>query len=328
MIHSVIKSNQPIGRIIAPAIMLLCAIPFFLKSDFTYLSPFSIFSDLNDYLATSNVTLLKIIKMVIVIVSAMTLHNIIESIELDRYKSHGTLYWLIFFNTLFFNANVDISITFANLFLILSFRRIVSVYRDKKAYSVAFDASFFIGVATLFNVFYALLILFVIFSLTTLKTLNTREIILCLIGFIAPIAITAFCFYLFDIQATLPFEKITWNSANVLTNSTRNGLSIAASIVTMAVIVLGILKLMSETRSEKVRISNLLQTVLAMSVVMALVQILNRTNGSEDTAIVVLSVPISILMMYFQSGRKRQWIPISLFYIWLILTVLSVVSKI
>jgi len=323
MIHKVIVSNKIGAMLLFPIALLIFQLPFLLQEEQHGGINVSVFSDALKYLADNNQIILKIMRVIIILLSGFILHRFLARLDVQRDRGHHALYWFIMFNSFFLSAELDLSIPLANLFLILSMNRTLSVYRDKKSYGVAFDSGFFIGCAVLFNPFYIVLIFFTLVGLTTLKTLNYREVIMVFVGLLVPLFLTSFIIYFFDLEFSNFFKQLILNSENIPElgiNKIDNlgSLKIFANVLTIIVLVYSVLKLIQIANKENTRRSKVIQLIFILTIIMGVIRLISRTYGMEVPSVVILSVPLSMMMIHFFSGKKRQWIPISLFYLWFI----------
>ncbi|MFT4660009.1 MAG: hypothetical protein ACI8XB_000265 [Patiriisocius sp.] len=314
--------------ILFPLILLIIQLPFFLQDPSPLGTNISVFNNFFGTWSENYTFLFKLSKVVIVLLSAISLYSLVNKLELQRVKGHHALYWFGFLNSFFLGAEMDLSIPIANLFVILSLSRTLSVYRDSKAYSVAFDAGLYLGCAILFNPFYFLLILFTFIALSTLKTLNYREVILAIAGLLAPVIMVTFVIYFFDLSVPSYFGQLSWTPGemfDLIKNNVNDAsvLSFIGNLLTIVVIVYGVFKIIQIANSENTKRSKVFQLFFILTVFMAIIQLLSKLNGMNVPSIIILSVPLSGLMIHFFTGAKLTWISISLFYIWLIIAIVN-----
>jgi len=333
MIHKIIASNKIGAMLLFPVALLIFQLPFIFQSDLVVGGGISILSDFFKSLSEDYIGILKALRIVILLISGFVLHKLVISLDIQRDRGHQALYWFCFLNSFFLGTELDLSIPLANLFLILSLNRNLSVYRDKKTYSIAFDSGFYIGCAVLFNPFYILLILFTLIGLTSLKTLNYREVLLVLIGLVTPLIFALFAIYFFDLAYLDYLKKLVFIGDDVpkikITELAQmKPLDILSNVLTIVILVYSVIKLIQIANKENTRRSKLIQLVFILTIAVALIRLLSRMYDLNVPSIVILSVPFSIMMIHFFTGRKRTWIPISLFYIWFIVVVTNCILQV
>lgn len=333
MIHKIIASNKIGALLLFPVALLICQLPFLFQSDLAVVDGISMFSGFFQSLGENYVGLLKAMRIIVLLISGFVLHQLVVRLDIQRDRGHHALYWFCFLNSFFLGPELDLSIPLANLFLILSLNRTLSVYRDKKSYSIAFDSGFFIGCAVLFNPFYIILVLFTLIGLTSLKTLNYREVLLVIIGMITPLLITAFVIYFFDLAYLDFFKKLVFINddlakLDIADMAQLKPLNVFGNLLTIVILVYSVIKLIQIANKENTRRSKLIQLLFILTIAVGLIRLLSRMYDLNVPSIVILSVPFSMMMIHFFTGKKRHWIPISLFYLWFIISATNCILEV
>ncbi len=328
MIHKIVTSNKIGTTFLFPLVLLIIFIPFFIINVVSS-NNLSVFQSFFINGESNYPILMKILLLVVIMISAFILQKSILGLELQRDRGNHSLYWYGFFNCLFLTSELDLSIPISNLLLIAALLRVFSVYRNQNANKEAFDSGLLLGMASLFNPFYSILILFILIALTTLKTLNFREITLSFVGLFTPIFFTYFSAYFFDLDIQAYYTQLSWNPKDMLSLINNKvdkatSLEIFGSIMTLLVIVYGVFKLIQIANSENTRRSKIFQLLFILTLFMVTIQLLSRLNGMNSASIIILSVPISAMMIHFFSGNRLKWIPLSLFYLWFVTALINI----
>ncbi len=138
------------------------------------------------------------------ILSAMLLNQVVNEREFFRPGSYlpGLMFVLLMVTTA--GTLVFSSLHLAHLFTILALRRCMSIYGKQKYKQEAFDAGFFIGIASLFNYYHALLIVALLLCLLLIVRINFRVVLISVYGILAP---WIFLLTLFYVIGYHPFAK-------------------------------------------------------------------------------------------------------------------------
>lgn len=130
-----------------------------------------------------------------VLVGGLLLSQVVNEREFFRPGSYlpGLMYVLLMVTTS--QTLAFSSLHVAHLFTILAMRRCMSIYGKNKNRQEAFDAGFFIGIASLFNFYHALLIVALLLCLLLIARLNFRELLISVYGIVSPWAFMLTLFY-------------------------------------------------------------------------------------------------------------------------------------
>ncbi len=218
MITSVFKKSTPINLILVVILMLVSFLMYQ-------------FQDLN---WTSSVFLvLKKIGLFVLLLSSVFITNFIAKKNgLSKDSSYTIFFYfllLLFFPSLFDNTNLIIS----NFFVLLAFRRLISLQSLKASKEKIFDASLWIFLASLFHFWSILFIILVFISILFHVSRDYRNWVLPFIAFFAAGIISVFFSMLVYKN---PFKLVDINTAinfkiDYFTNNYQNGaLSVYATI--------------------------------------------------------------------------------------------------
>ncbi|MES2627430.1 MAG: DUF6427 family protein [Bacteroidota bacterium] len=137
-----------------------------------------------------------------VLIGGLLLNQVVNEREFFRPGSYlpGLMYVLLMVTTS--STLIFSSLHLAHLFTILTMRRCMSIYGKPRNNQEAFDAGFFIGIASLFNYYHILLVVALLICLVSIARLNFRGLLISFYGVITP---WAFMLTLFFVIGYHPF---------------------------------------------------------------------------------------------------------------------------
>ena len=124
--------------------------------------------------------------LVLVFVQAVMINGLIQRF---RITSTGTLLPGVFYClvTSFSPEFLTLSpLLLGNTFLILGVWRLFEVYKNPQCADTIFDVGLWVGVASLFQFSYAILIVWIVVGLAVLRGLNFKELFMAFLGFLVP----------------------------------------------------------------------------------------------------------------------------------------------
>ncbi|MDP2387716.1 MAG: DUF6427 family protein [Bacteroidota bacterium] len=136
--------------------------------------------------------------------------------------------FILFSSLLTINSSLHPAII-ANLFLIGSFHRIFSTYREELSLSAAFDSAFLLGIAALFYTPFSAFFIIPFIGLLILKPFKIKEWVLVIMGLILPFLLSLALLFLFNkpvlllkeitMASFVPFHKFTFSKGAFLIHS-------------------------------------------------------------------------------------------------------------
>jgi len=174
----------------------------------------------------------------VILASALVTNFITKKNDLSRDSAYSVLFFLLFL--LFFPSLFDdINLVFANFFILLAFRRLISLQSQKASKEKIFDASLWIFVASLFHFWCILYLVLVFVSIISHVSGDYRNWLLPFIAFFAIAIIFALYSLLFNgdaISYILNGVKTDF-SIDYFTNNYQNAaLSIYATVALFFVV--------------------------------------------------------------------------------------------
>lgn len=194
------RTNHPVYLILLP----LFAMIFWGPAFFAVLEPGPALTEGMFNFGFRNQTAGLIFGWLFVLLGAMLLNQVVNEREFFRPGSYlpGLMYVLLMVTTretlLFSSLHV------AHLFTILAMRRCMSIYGKNKNHREAFDAGFFIGIASLINYYHVLLEIALLVCLLLIGRLRFRELLIAFYGLASP---WVFFLSLFYVIGYKPFDE-------------------------------------------------------------------------------------------------------------------------
>ncbi|RZJ49442.1 MAG: hypothetical protein EOO44_18260 [Flavobacterium sp.] len=219
MITSVFRKSTPLNYSL---VVILILVFFFLYQiqDPSWIS--------SSFLAFQKISLL-----CFVFASFFLINFIIKKNGLSKDNGYSIFFYLLFllfFPTIFNNPNV----IYANFFILLALRRLISLQSLKASKEKIFDASFWILIASLFQFWCILFLILVFISIIFHVSRDYRNWVLPFIALLAVAVIFLLISLIFHIDAVHFFEKraVVDFSIDYFKNNYENGaLSIYAAVV-------------------------------------------------------------------------------------------------
>lgn len=224
MITSVFKKSTPLNFVLVVFLML---------------SVFFIYQIQNLTGFDSAVLVIQKVGILVVLLGSTFVSNFISKKNgLSKDSSFTIFFYFLFL--LFFPSVLDnINLIFANFFILLALRRLLSLQSLKASKEKIFDASFWIFVAALFHFWSILYLVLVFISIIFHVARDYKNWILPFIAFFAVGIVFALCSLIFDISAVEYINSSVKTSfeINYFTNNYQNGaLSIYATVALFFVI--------------------------------------------------------------------------------------------
>jgi hypothetical protein len=192
MITSVFKKSTPLNYSLVVILILVFFFMFQIK-DPSWVTSY--------FLAFQKVSLLCFI-----LASFFMINFIVKKNGLSKDNGYAILFYLLFllfFPTIFNNPNV----IYANFFILLALRRLISLQSLKASKEKIFDASFWIFVASLFQFWSVLFLILVFISIVFHVSRDYRNWVLPFIAFLAVAVLFYMTSLIFHIDAIAFFQE-------------------------------------------------------------------------------------------------------------------------
>ncbi len=255
----------------------------------------------------------QVLLLLICFFTVFLLNFIVKKNHLTENNTYSIFFFACFMllipETLF---QVDVIIS--NLFLLLAYRRILSLTSDKNIEKKILDASIWISVASLFN-FWCVMFFIILFIAILLRGSNNYKLILIpFVGFLCIITLVttyniifgnSFLWFL-DIDTSLNLDYQFYNSLS---------LNISISILIILLIWTFIQKLINFSEARLKDKSNYILLILILLISTLLILLIPNKNSSE---FLYIMAPLAIITSNFIEKLTVFWIKEWL--LWIILT--------
>lgn len=308
MIFNLIKSRQPISFVLFPLIVVALWLPAFLSEpehSFTNLMPlYELFVSVVG--GSGKVSL--IIGVVLVISEGFLLNKIIDTHKILPERNNLVAFFYILFSSIhpsFLYAN---PVLLANLFIILAFGQLLTVYNQKSVLQEVFNASVLISIASLFYFPSILIILLIWATFIIIRPLEWRNYLVSLFGpILVGIWLTSY-YFLTDQLPKLAGKYLVFN--NYFEELKISGFSfvVIGFLIVIALVAFG--SLLKGLSKNTVRVKNLLRVVSFFFVLSLITFFLTNQDYFSTYAFVLVS--FAIYTANYFDYLKRYWIGNSL----------------
>ena len=153
----------------------------------------------------------------------LLLNFILRKNNLTEDNSYALLITILLLGS-FYETMFELNVFFSNLILLLAFRKIYSIGSGIKTKSKLFDASFWIGIATLIYSWSFLFLILVYVGILVFRKLNVKNLFVPIVGFITPLLIYFTYYFYFDkldvfynaLNLNVSFNFVTYNALKLL----------------------------------------------------------------------------------------------------------------
>jgi len=309
MLIRTLKDYRPVVFILFLAISILAWIKPLLSANLMGIyidpDPMPVYAWIVSLIGSPNYSVLcKLIALILVILQAIIINGIINQYNLLGFRGYlpGILYVLI--SSTFFEIQILHPILFANLFLLFAWERVIQAYDKENTFVAYFNASFLIGIASLFypNSVYFLLIIFM--SVGINRVGQIREFAMVFVGLIVVWYFYLSMFFLltnsiqtsgieFGIGFSFPnYAKIVWSQKIII--------AYVSILILIASFQLGLY-----ISSLKIPMRRNLKFMFLWFWIGIIILIFTK---SSFEIIYLLSIPISVLFAIFFFNFKKRWL--------------------
>lgn len=211
-------------------------------------------------------------------------------------------------------------VIFANLFLILSFKRSFDLLGNAGASSAAFDSAFFVSIASLFYFPSVLFLIFVWISLTSFRSFSLRDWMIALIGICVPYLFAGVYFYWFDGSKQFWSETIWLPIINKVFNEVSYLKSFYAFIIFLGLMILfAIPSLLSEMGKNKASIRSGFRLFIWFGVFSFISYFLASSNSLFHFCLAAIPLSIIFSNMFLNFKSVSAEIMFSLFVVFIVI---------
>ncbi len=241
---------------------------------------------------------------------------IVKKNKLTKDNSYGLLLMVFLLGT-FPEAMFSTNIIFANFALMLGFRKIYSLKSGVDTHLKLFDASFWIGIATLFYWWSIFFILLLYVSIIIYKKLSAKNLFIPVVGFLTPMLIYfTYCLYF----ESIPFFYNNFNYEINLDFNSYASLKLLIPLLFLAMVLVWSLfkvtpKVVSVRNNFKLSWEVLINHLLISAVIVVLTPI---KNGSE---LFFLIFPSAVMVANLMHQIKSKIIKNTILYTFMLISV-------
>lgn len=190
-------------------------------------------------------------------------------------------------------------------FVVFAMRRTWSMNSGGPALARLFDAGILLGLASMFYVPYAFLVVVVWASVSVIRPFQWREYLVPLVGIIVVFYLAWGTLLLFDVDHWRPLYTVVGSTTAGFTGSSAQG--ITRLIIGSAILLVALYHFADQYNRGVVRMQNVRSAFLAFTAALG-VLILLVSVLSHRTPAVLAAVPLSMLFVYAFLGTRRPWL--------------------
>ncbi|MDZ4844461.1 MAG: hypothetical protein SH857_02815 [Chitinophagales bacterium] len=279
-------------------------------------APFSnLFFSLTGFLFGNNHYVLSLLSIVLVFAQSLMMNNLVNNAKVFTNGTYVPAIIYALLASLFTEFLFLTPVLLATLFLILAIGKALKLYKQHHAIGDIYDMSFLIGIASLFYMPFALLLLLVFVSLAVMRSFNWREWVAGLLGFFSIYFLTGTWFFLTDGLKEFLQQHLFPPVAQGVAIDVRLGLYVVGILTAVLVVAASFIFLLNFLKST-IHTRKFL-TLMGWTIMLLPLSAL-LGNGLTLNHFVALSVPLCLLISYLFLTLRKVRIANALHLLWLI----------
>ncbi|OXA72201.1 hypothetical protein B0A67_09045 [Flavobacterium aquidurense] len=291
MITSVFKKSTPLNYSLVVILILVFFFIFQIKDPSWVSSYFLAFQ--------------KVSSLLFILASFFLINFIVKKNGLSKDNGYTIFFYLLFilfFPTIFNNANV----VYANFFILLALRRLISLQSLKSSKEKIFDASFWILIASLFQFWCILFLILVFISIVFHVSRDYRNWILPFVALLAVSIIFLLISLIFHIDLVQFFQKHAVIDFNI--NYFKNNYENGALSIYVAVALFFVTSMLTTLSNRPQIVHSSYKKIVACFFIAALVFIVspNKSNDLLLFSIAPLTIMASSHVEYMQQKLNNE----------------------
>ncbi len=311
MIIRFFKSDQPASLVLLPLAAIPAWIFTFSKDTSLYTAHVMPFFEPIGRLGSEYPTAALIMALAALIAGAFLINFLVLRHELTSRPGYlPALLYLVFMS-----AGPGLTclhpLLFANLFIIIALHKVLNTYRKDRAFSEAFDAGFYISIASLFYFPAILLILLVGISFLVIRPFIWREWVIAAMGLTVPYLFAGTYYYCFDISEYLWYDKIIYPISVSSFKMQETAAGLLPYAVILGIVFLSFLGLFLSQGVRKHKTKNVYSVLAWMLVVSVLTLV--AAPGIRWPFFSFAIIPFAVFASNYFITVKRAWWPETLF---------------
>ena len=289
MITSVFSKSRPINYVLVTTLLILCFLLFQFQSNFNTITAFEVVK--------------KFILLLLLVGSLLVTNFITKRNGLSKDNSYTFLLFFVFL-ILFPKTLSNSSLIISNVFILLAFRRLISLQSLKSPKEKIFDASIWVFTASLFHFWAILFIILVFVSIIFHVSRDYRNWIIPFIAFFTVFIIAVLSILIFDATLLNNFIsqiRIDFDLQYIKTLFQNIALTIYIFIAMLALVTM---VLMLQRKSLNMQAS---YKKIILGYVIGLV-VFFISPDKDNSSLIFTFVPVSIMLTNYLETIEKYWI--------------------
>lgn len=273
------------------------------------------------YLVNKNILLLTIFSFIITLLTALLLNKIAISNGFSTKISTLIAFLYVLFTSAIIGESHNNPVIWINFIMVFVLNNLMRLPYVNNLIPVIFNASFLLGIASLFYSQLVFLILFIWLSIIIHRIVTWRNIAVSLIGITLPYIFMLTWFFYTDTMLQDSFVLFNSLQIDIVPILLTNPIEIIITIMFLAIIIISIFGIASSLIEKNINLRrNLTITLFYIAIVFLIILIFSKSYIST----LLLSIPSALLLGNWLNNRKKiRWYNISL---WLI-TIFIIVNQ-
>ena len=289
MITSVFSKSRPINYVLVTTLLVLCFLLFQFQSNFSTITAFEIVK--------------KFVLLLLLVGSLLVTNFITKRNGLSKDNSYTFLLFFVFL-ILFPKTLSNSSLIISNVFILLAFRRLISLQSLKSPKEKIFDASIWIFTASLFHFWAILFIILVFVSIIFHVSRDYRNWIIPFIAFFNVAIVAILSILIFDATLLNNFVaqiSIDFDLKYIKTLFQNIALAIYIFISMLALITM-VLMLQRKSLNMQASYKKIILGYLIGLVVFFI------SPDKDNSSLIFTFVPVSIMLTNYLETVEKYWI--------------------
>lgn len=289
MITSVFSKSRPINYVLVTTLLVLCFLLFQFQSNFSTITAFEVVK--------------KFVLLLLLIGSLLVTNFITKRNGLSKDNSYTFLLFFVFL-ILFPKTLSNSSLIISNVFILLAFRRLISLQSLKSPKEKIFDASIWIFTASLFHFWAVLFIILVFVSIIFHVSRDYRNWIIPFIAFFTVAIVAILSILIFDTTLLNNFVaqiSIDFDFKYIKTLFQNIALAIYIFISMLALVTM-VLMLQRKSLNMQASYKKIILGYLIGLVVFFI------SPDKDNSSLIFTFVPVSIMLTNYLETIEKYWI--------------------
>lgn len=259
-----------------------------------------------------------IISLLLVIVSGLIINQIIIANEISGKTTMLGMFFFVLLNISMVSNVVMNPFLWVSFFLLLMLKELFKLPKTETTIPIIFNASIYLGLASLFYYPSLVIILVIWVSLMTFRINNWREYIIVPIGVLLPLFFT-FTWYYYNDNYELFFSTIRSSFYFDFTILRLAVFDLVIVILLMGLIIPSIVKLAGSMMDKSIVLRQKLAVTIWLYVVSFIIILLFEKHTNTG---LLLSIPTTIILTKYSLGIKRlKWLDLYISLIFILIVV-------